>query len=75
MDLIKKMAERRVALGVTSTAPASTPAKQQQEMAKAGKSLHQRKKDIIDNTPKAKIVKEYFEDLIAELEADTSDDE
>lgn len=75
MDLIKKMAERRVAMGVTSTAPASSPVKQHQEMAKAGKSLGQRKKEIIENTPKAKIVKEYFEDLISELEADTSDEE
>jgi hypothetical protein len=75
MDLIKKMAERRVILGVTSTAPAASTAKQHQEMAKAGKSLSARKKEIIENTPKAKIVKEYFEDLIAELEADTSDED
>jgi hypothetical protein len=74
MDLIKKMAERRVALGVTSTAPPTSTAKQHQEMAKAGKTLSSRRREIIDNTPKAKIVKEYFEDLVAELEADTDDD-
>jgi len=41
---------------------------------KKPKTLNARRKDIITDTPKAKVVREYFTDLVARL-SEYSDDE
>jgi GTP1/Obg family GTP-binding protein len=76
MDLIKQMVQRRQQLGITAekSVPAETPA-QRVKVAEAPKSLRQRRRDIIENKPKSKVLKEYFEDLIAEHCEDSSDED
>lgn len=80
MDLIKQMMERRAALNVQapimveSTIERPTPAQRVKE-EKRQKSLRERRKEIIADKPKHKVVKEYFEDLITELCYSSSDEE
>ena len=44
-------------------------------MDKKPKTLNTRRKDIIEETPKVKTVREYFEDLVARLSQDSDDEE
>jgi hypothetical protein len=44
------------------------------EMDKRPKTLNKRRKDIIEDCPKIKVVREYFTDLVARL-SEYSDDE
>jgi len=73
MDLLKQMTQRRVALGITTNGVPETKAEQVRVMQKT-KTLRQRRQDIIDSKPKAKVVLDYFEDLIRE-NLESSDEE
>lgn len=74
MDLIKQMVANRIAQGIHTNAPPPSKAEQVRQMQKV-KTLRQRRQDIIDNKPKAKIVLSYFEDLIREnLESSSEED-
>jgi hypothetical protein len=67
------MTANRIAQGITTSTP---PAKAEQvrQMQKQ-KTLRQRRQAIIDTKPKAKVVLEYFEDLIREnLESSSEED-
>jgi len=44
-------------------------------MDKKPKTLNARRKDIIDEQPKIKAVREYFEALVARLSEDSEDEE
>ncbi len=72
MDLIKQMVQNRIAQGIhTNTPPQKAEQIRQQQKQK---TLRQRRQDIIDNKPKAKVVLDYFEDLIRE-NLESSDEE
>lgn len=45
------------------------------DMDKRPKSMNKRRKDIIEDKPKAKIVREYFQDLSARLSQYSDDEE
>jgi hypothetical protein len=80
MDLIKQMMERRAALNiqapvmVSSTTERPTPAEKVKQDKRA-KSMRERRKEIIAEKPKNKVVKDYFEDLISELCYSSSEEE
>jgi hypothetical protein len=73
MDLIKQMVANRIAQGVHTNVP---PAKaEQMRQQQKTKTLRQRRQDIIDAKPKAKVVLDYFEDLIRENLESSDEDE
>jgi GTP1/Obg family GTP-binding protein len=82
MDLIRQMAARRAELGLNAkTAEAKKddekkPPSVAISLGKvAPKSLRERRNEIIENKPKLKKVKEYFEEVIDHaLQAEESDD-
>lgn len=70
MDLIKMaQANRARSMGNTSGTTVPVPPPGQKP-----KTLNSRRADIIENVPKIKVVREYFEDLVARL-CEYSDDE
>ena len=70
MDLIK-MAQMNKARALGNTSGSSVPIPQP---GAKPKTLNSRRADIIENLPKVKVVREYFEDLVARL-CEYSDDE
>jgi hypothetical protein len=70
MDLIK-MAQMNKARAMGNTAGSSKPIPAPGDKPK---SINSRRADIIENMPKVKVVREYFEDLVARL-CEYSDDE
>lgn len=70
MDLIK-MAQMNKARAMGNIAGSSVPIPPPGERPK---TLNSRRADIIENMPKIKVVREYFEDLVARL-CEYSDDE
>lgn len=62
-------ANRARAMGNTSGSSVPIPAPGERP-----KTLNSRRQDIIENMPKIKVVREYFEDLVARL-CEYSDDE
>jgi hypothetical protein len=70
MDLIK-MAQMNKARSMGLTAGSSQPIPAPGEKPK---TLNSRRADIIENMPKIKVVREYFEDLVTRL-CEYSDDE
>lgn len=70
MDLIKMaQANKARAMGNTSGSSVPIPAP-----GTKPKTLNVRRADIIENMPKVKVVREYFEDLVLRL-CEYSDDE
>jgi hypothetical protein len=70
MDLIKMaQANKARAMGLTAGSSVPIPAPGEKP-----KTLNSRRKDIIDDMPKIKVVREYFTDLVARL-CEYSDDE
>lgn len=76
MDLIRQMMINREAKGVTSNKPLVKEAPMtKDESFKGGMSFSERRKEIIKNKPKKKVVREYFIELIErECESDSDSD-
>lgn len=74
MDLIRQMHENRAKLNMVRETAKQVFQPPPLAADKRPKTLAQRRKDIIDDCAKPKIVREYFTDLIARLTA-YSDDE
>jgi hypothetical protein len=70
MDLIK-MAQMNKARAMGNTAGSTVPIP---PLGQKPKTLNSRRADIIENMPKIKVVREYFEDLVTRL-CEYSDDE
>lgn len=70
MDLIK-MAQANKARAMGNTSGSSVPIP---PIGTKPKTLNVRRADIIENMPKVKVVREYFEDLVLRL-CEYSDDE
>jgi hypothetical protein len=62
MEIVKQMMLARAQAGLSSAYPESKANRIQQ--AVQVKSLRQRRADICENKPKAKVVLDYFKDLI-----------
>lgn len=82
MDLIKQMVAKRQELGLNSKKPEAKkddkkpPPSVDVSLGKvAPKSLRAKRNEIIENKPKIKAVKEYFEDVIDHALAEESSDE
>ena len=81
MDILRAMAEKRKHMGIEGM-PTKQSAKKSEPVPLAGpaagkgrKSLKEMKAEIIAKKPKAKKVKEYFEEVIERLAYDSSSDE
>ena len=74
MDLLRTMAQNRVAKGVVSDKPVKSeaPPSKHASLTGQGRSFLERRNEIINNKPKNKVVKEFLEDL-AEYCAGISD--
>ena len=82
MDLIRQMAAKRQELGLNAKTPEArkddkkAPPSVAVSLGKvAPKSLRERRNKIIEDKPKLKVVKEYFEDVIDHAIQDESSDE
>ena len=82
MDLIRMMAAKRQELGLNSKTPEAkkddkkAPPSVDVSLGKvAPKSLRVKRNEIIEDKPKIKVVKEYFEDVIDHALAEESSDE
>ena len=77
MDLIRQMMINREAKGVQSNKPVKSEAPAcKEESFKGGKSFSERRREIIKEKPKKKIVREYFEELVSMMcDSDSSDSE
>ena len=74
MDLIRMMNENRAKLNMIKETKKEVFSPPPLAMDKKPKTLNRRRKDIIEDTPKIKEVREYFTDLVARL-SEYSDDE
>ena len=80
MDLIRLMNQNRKAGGLPSGAglldtKRATFAKEPADTSNKPKTLFQRREDIIKETPKIKIVREYFKTLVDRLGQMSEDEE
>jgi hypothetical protein len=74
MDLIRMMHENRAKMNIIKETKKEVFSPPPLDMDKRPKTLNKRRKDIIEEQPKIKIVREYFTDLVARL-SEYSDDE
>ena len=74
MDLIRMMNENRAKMNLLKETKKEVFSPPPLAMDKKPKTLNRRRKDIIEDTPKIKEVREYFTDLVARL-SEYSDDE
>ena len=74
MELIKMMNENRAKMNMVRETKKEVFSPPPLAMDKKPKTLNARRKDIIEETPKVKAVREYFEALVARL-SEYSDDE
>jgi len=75
MDLIRMMNENRAKLNLVRETKKEVFSPPPLDMNKKPKTLNKRRKDIIDEEPKIKIVREYFIDLVARLSEYSNDEE
>jgi len=75
MDLIRMMNENRAKLNLVKETRKEVFSPPPLAMDKKPKTLNARRKDIIDEQPKIKAVREYFEALVARLSEDSEDEE
>lgn len=74
MDLIRMMEANRARMNMIKETKKEVFSPPPLAMDKKPKTLNSRRKDIITESPKPKIVREYFTDLVARL-SEYSDDE
>jgi hypothetical protein len=74
MDLIRMMQENRAKLNMIKETKKEVFSPPPLDLDKKPKTLNKRRKDIIEDCPKIKTVREYFTDLVARL-SEYSDDE
>jgi len=74
MDLIRMMNENRAKMNIVKETRKEVFSPPPLAMDKKPKTLNSRRKDIINEEPKIKEVREYFKDLVARL-SEYSDDE
>jgi len=74
MDLIRMMNENRAKMNIVRETKKEVFSPPPLAMDKKPKTLNTRRKDIIEDVPKIKVVREYFEALVARL-SEYSDDE
>ena len=74
MDLIRMMNENRAKMNMIKETRKEVFSPPPLALDKKPKTLNRRRKDIIEDTPKIKEVREYFTDLVARL-SEYSDDE
>jgi len=74
MELIRIMNENRAKMNLLKETKKEVFSPPPLAIDKKPKTLNRRRKDIIEDTPKIKEVREYFTDLVARL-SEYSDDE
>ena len=74
MDLIRMMQENRAKMNLVKETRKEVFSPPPLAMDKKPKTLNRRRKDIIEDMPKVKEVREYFIDLVSRL-SEYSDDE
>lgn len=75
MDLIRMMNENRAKMNMVKETRKDVFTPPPLAMDKRPKTMAARRKDIIDESPKIKVVREYFNDLINRLTQDSDDEE
>jgi len=75
MDLIRMMEANRAKMNMIKETKKEVFSPPPLALDKKPKTLNSRRKDIMTETPKPKIVREYFTDLVARLSEDSEDDD
>jgi hypothetical protein len=75
MDLIRMMEANRAKMNMIKETKKEVFSPPPLALDKKPKTLNSRRKDIMTETPKPKIVREYFTDLVKRLSEDSEDDE
>jgi hypothetical protein len=75
MDLIRMMNENRAKMNIVKETKKEVFSPAPLAMDKRPKTFQQRRKDIITEVPKIKVVREYFADLVKRLSGYSSDEE
>jgi len=75
MDLIRMMEANRAKMNMIKETKKEVFSPPPLALDKKPKTLNSRRKDIMTETPKPKIVREYFTDLVKRLSEDSEDEE
>lgn len=77
MDILRQMTERRKEMGMVGTGiiEKSKPSRVPQPKAEKRTTLREMRNRIIEEKPKAKVVKEYFKEVVDRLAVESDSDE
>lgn len=77
MDILRQMTERRKEMGMVGSGiiEKSKPSRTPQPKAEKRTTLREMRNRIIEDKPKAKVVKEYFQEVVNRLAVESDSDE
>jgi len=77
MDILRQMTERRKEMGMVGTGiiEKSKPSRTHEKPKPEKLTLREMRNRIIEDKPKAKVVKEYFQEVVNRLAVESDSDE